>query len=114
MGGCGALRLAFKYPDMFCAVSSVAGAVVNWEEEHMTNCTTMAESLSLPGSTMIWNPLVFLIHIRLFLEQTIARIISSSREGRTMMWISGTRHLMMLYSFLTDRLFDLNQINRHF
>lgn len=35
MGGCGALRLAFKYPDMFSAISSVAGAVVNWEEEHM-------------------------------------------------------------------------------
>lgn len=36
MGGCGALRLAFKYPDLFGAASSVAGAVVNWEEEHMT------------------------------------------------------------------------------
>lgn len=35
MGGCGALRLAFKYPGMFGAASSVAGAVVNWEEEHM-------------------------------------------------------------------------------
>ena len=28
--------MAFKYPDLFCAASSVAGAVVNWEEEHMT------------------------------------------------------------------------------
>lgn len=36
MGGCGALRLGFKYPEMFSAVSSVAGAVVLWEEEHMT------------------------------------------------------------------------------
>lgn len=36
MGGCGSLRLAFKYPELFCATSSVAGAVVNWEEEHMT------------------------------------------------------------------------------
>ncbi|MBQ8674383.1 MAG: hypothetical protein IJ511_10190 [Bacteroides sp.] len=36
MGGCGSLRLAFKYPELFGAVSSVAGAVVNWEEEHMT------------------------------------------------------------------------------
>ena len=33
MGGRGALALAFGNPDLFGAVSSVAGAVVNWEEE---------------------------------------------------------------------------------
>lgn len=33
MGGCGTMRLAFKYPDLFCAASSVAGAVVAWDEE---------------------------------------------------------------------------------
>lgn len=33
MGGRGALMLAFKHPDIFKAASSVAGAVVNWEEE---------------------------------------------------------------------------------
>lgn len=33
MGGRGALNLAFSYPDLFGAVSSVAGAVVEWEEE---------------------------------------------------------------------------------
>ncbi|MGN0213288.1 MAG: alpha/beta hydrolase [Muribaculaceae bacterium] len=33
MGGCGTMRLAFKYPQLFCAASSVAGAVVGWDEE---------------------------------------------------------------------------------
>ena len=33
MGGRGALMLAFKHPELFCAASSVAGAVVDWEEE---------------------------------------------------------------------------------
>lgn len=33
MGGCGTMRLAFKYPELFCAASSVAGAVVGWDEE---------------------------------------------------------------------------------
>lgn len=33
MGGRGALLLAFKHPGLFGAVSSVAGAVVNWDEE---------------------------------------------------------------------------------
>ncbi|MDE6096332.1 MAG: PepSY-like domain-containing protein [Muribaculaceae bacterium] len=33
MGGRGALMLAFKHPDKFGAASSVAGAVVNWDEE---------------------------------------------------------------------------------
>jgi len=33
MGGCATLRLAFKYPELFGAASSVAGAVVHWDEE---------------------------------------------------------------------------------
>lgn len=33
MGGRGALALAFSHPDIFGAVSSVAGAVVEWDEE---------------------------------------------------------------------------------
>ncbi|MGM9811924.1 MAG: alpha/beta hydrolase-fold protein [Muribaculaceae bacterium] len=33
MGGCGAMRLAMKYPELFGAASSVAGAVVAWNEE---------------------------------------------------------------------------------
>lgn len=33
MGGRGAMMLAFRHPDMFGAVSSVAGALVNWDEE---------------------------------------------------------------------------------
>lgn len=33
MGGCGTMRLAFKYPELFCAASCVAGAVVAWDEE---------------------------------------------------------------------------------
>lgn len=33
MGGRGALALAFSHPEVFGAVSSIAGAVVNWDEE---------------------------------------------------------------------------------
>lgn len=33
MGGRGTLLLAFKHPDLFCAASSVAGALVDWDEE---------------------------------------------------------------------------------
>lgn len=33
MGGRGALMLAFKHPDLFGAASSVAGALVDWDEE---------------------------------------------------------------------------------
>jgi S-formylglutathione hydrolase FrmB len=34
MGGFGAMRLAFKYPSLFGFASSLAGAVINWEDEH--------------------------------------------------------------------------------
>lgn len=33
MGGRGTLLLAFKHPDLFSAASSVAGALVDWDEE---------------------------------------------------------------------------------
>lgn len=36
MGGRGALNLAFSHPELFGAVSSVAGAVVEWDEEPLT------------------------------------------------------------------------------
>lgn len=36
MGGRGALMFAFSHPELFGAVSSVAGAVVDWEEEPLT------------------------------------------------------------------------------
>ncbi|MCD8387652.1 MAG: hypothetical protein LUD17_12295 [Bacteroidales bacterium] len=42
MGGGATLRLAFKYPEVFGAASSVAGAVVHWTEEplrHALECT---------------------------------------------------------------------------
>jgi len=34
MGGFGALRLGFKYPQRFGAVSSLGGAVISWQDEH--------------------------------------------------------------------------------
>lgn len=33
MGGRGTLLLAFMHPDLFCAASSIAGALVDWDEE---------------------------------------------------------------------------------
>lgn len=36
MGGFGALRLAFKHPELFGHASSLAGAVIDWEDEHNT------------------------------------------------------------------------------
>ena len=42
MGGRGTILLAFKHHDLFCAASSVAGALVNWDEEplkHALECT---------------------------------------------------------------------------
>ena len=36
MGGRGTLLLAFKHPELFGACSSVAGAVVDWDEEPLT------------------------------------------------------------------------------
>jgi glyoxylase-like metal-dependent hydrolase (beta-lactamase superfamily II)/S-formylglutathione hydrolase FrmB len=34
MGGFGAIRLAFKYPELFGFVSSVAGALIDFQDEH--------------------------------------------------------------------------------
>lgn len=34
MGGFGAIRLAFKYPDLFGFTSSVAGALIDFQDEH--------------------------------------------------------------------------------
>lgn len=79
MGGCGALRLAFKYPDMFCAVSSVAGAVVNWEEEHMTRaleCTF--GDVSDPDSKAYFDSL----HPRVFVQRNARSIIENGMKIR--------------------------------
>lgn len=81
MGGRGALLLAFKHPDLFCATSSVAGAVVNWNEEPLQRaleCTF--GDVENPYSRIYfeaWHPQVFAcqnanhiiqnqIHIRMF------------------------------------------------
>ena len=71
MGGCGALRLAFKYPEMFCAASSIAGAVVNWEEEHMKRaleCTF--GDVENPASKTYFDPL----HPSVFATQNASKI----------------------------------------
>lgn len=81
MGGRGALLLAFKHPDLFCAASSVAGAVVDWEEEPLQRaleCTF--GDVNNPYSRIYfdaWHPQVFAcqnarhiiqngMHIRMF------------------------------------------------
>ena len=79
MGGCGALRLAFKYPELFGAVSSVAGAVVRWEEEHMTRaleCTF--GDVSKPESKAYFDSL----HPSVFAAKNAASIIDSGMKVR--------------------------------
>ena len=79
MGGCGALRLAFKHPHMFSAVSSVAGAVVNWEEEHMTHaleCTF--GDVDNPASKAYFDSL----HPSVFATQNAHEIIRSDMKIR--------------------------------
>lgn len=63
MGGRGTLMLAFKHPDLFCAASSVAGALVDWDEEPLTRaleCTF--GDVDNPYSKIYfdaWHPQVF-------------------------------------------------------
>lgn len=63
MGGRGALMLAFEHPDLFGAVSSVAGAVVNWDEEPLQQslkCTFGDISSPLAKAYFeAWHPLSF-------------------------------------------------------
>lgn len=79
MGGCGTLRLAFKYPELFCAASSVAGAVVRWEEEHMKHalaCTFGA--VDNPASKAYFDAL----HPEVFARKNAAEIIRSGMKVR--------------------------------
>lgn len=92
MGGCGALRLAFKYPDMFCAASSVAGAVVSWEEEHMKHaleCTF--GDIDNPASKAYFDSL----HPSVFATQNADKIKKAGMKIR-------------LYVGTADKLFDDN------
>ncbi len=63
MGGRGALMLAFAHPDLFGAVSSVAGAVVNWDEEPLQRsleCTFGDIASPLAKAYFeAWHPLSF-------------------------------------------------------
>lgn len=63
MGGRGALMLAFKHPDIFGSASSVAGAVVNWDEEPLQRalqCTFGDTSSPLSKIYFdAWHPLTF-------------------------------------------------------
>ena len=63
MGGRGTMLLALKHHDMFCAASSVAGALVDWDEEPLTHaleCTF--GSVENPYSKIYfdaWHPQTF-------------------------------------------------------
>lgn len=63
MGGRGALLLAFKHPELFGAVSSVAGAVVNWDEEPVQRALqcTFGDTSSELSKTYFnaWHPITF-------------------------------------------------------
>lgn len=66
MGGRGSFILAFKHPDMFCAVSSIAGALVDWDEEPLQRsleCTF--GDVENPYSQIYfeaWHPKTFACH----------------------------------------------------
>ncbi len=63
MGGRGALMLAFKHPELFGSASSVAGAVVDWDEEPLQRaleCTF--GDINSPLSKVYfnaWHPMTF-------------------------------------------------------
>lgn len=63
MGGRGTLLLAFKHPDLFCAASSVAGALVDWDEEPLQRaleCTFGDVNTPLSRTYFdAWHPKVF-------------------------------------------------------
>ena len=79
MGGRGALALAFAHPDTFGAVSSVAGAVVDWEEEPLSRaleCTF--GDISDPFSKLYFDSW----HPKTFACQNASRIIGSGMKVR--------------------------------
>lgn len=63
MGGRGAMMLGLKHPDIFGAISSVAGALVNWDEEPLQRaleCTFGDISDPLSKTYFdAWHPKVF-------------------------------------------------------
>ena len=92
MGGRGTLMLAFKHPDMFCAASSVAGALVDWSEEPLQRaleCTF--GDVENPFSEEYFNAW----HPKVFACQNARRII---RDGLRIRMFVGDR----------DRLFEEN------
>ena len=79
MGGRGTLRLAFEYPGIFCAASSVAGAVVHWEEEPMVRaleCTF--GSVDNPASKAYFDARLPEVSAR----KNAAKIVSSGMKVR--------------------------------
>lgn len=79
MGGRGAFMLAFAHPDLFGATSSVAGALVDWEEEPLQRsleCTFGA--MENPVSKQYfeaWHP-------RTFLLRNLREILNSGMKVR--------------------------------
>ncbi|MDE6375314.1 MAG: hypothetical protein K2L09_06255 [Alistipes sp.] len=92
MGGRGALMLAFKHPDLFCAASSVAGALVDWDEEPLLRaleCTFGDAENPLSREYFdAWHP-------KTFLCQNVRRIL---RDGMRIRMFVGDR----------DRLYEEN------
>jgi enterochelin esterase-like enzyme len=54
-GGYGAMRLAFKFPELFGATSSYAGAVVDWQDEHNVQTLTGTFGPDEPASIELFN-----------------------------------------------------------
>ncbi|MGN1264745.1 MAG: alpha/beta hydrolase [Muribaculaceae bacterium] len=79
MGGRGTLLLAFKHPDLFCAASSVAGALVDWDEEPLQRaleCTF--GDVNNPYSKIYFDAW----HPRVFACQNVRQIVGSGMHIR--------------------------------
>ena len=81
MGGFGATRLAFKYPDIFGFASSLAGAVIDFKDEHnpqyLENTFGPSQGVDAEKSEAYFNS----VHPRVFAKQN-AELISKKVKVR--------------------------------
>ncbi len=99
MGGRGALMLGFKHVDMFCAVSSVSGAVVHWDEEHMKYALEGAcGDYDNPASKKFFED----NHPIVFARQNRKQIIKSGMKLR--FFVGTSDHLQPIVTNFTEQL----------
>lgn len=103
MGGRGALMLGFKHPEMFCAISSVSGAVVHWDEEHMKYALEGAcGDVENPGSKQFFED----NHPIVFAKKNAKQIIQSGMKLR--FFVGTADHLQPIVTRFTEQLAELS------